>query len=176
MELKNGVTVLFVRDAQRTRAFYESLLGFHVVADLGGVNIVFREGFALWQPDPGHPIPAAYGDSEGNSRIHDDTLPPRGELCYETEDMDGVFAALKEYGVRFLHELREESWGQRSVRFFDPDGHLSDRGRRVAAALCAAFSRPRDDAGTDSGTYVGAAADGVETFGRLSFIGIFRYF
>lgn len=131
MELKNGVTVLFVRDAQRTRAFYESLLGFHVVADLGGVNIVFREGFALWQPDPGHPIPAEYVDSEGNSRIHDDTLPPRVELCYETEDMDGVFAALKEYGVRFLHELREESWGQRSVRFFDPDGHLIEVGESL---------------------------------------------
>lgn len=131
MELKNGVTVLFVRDAQRARVFYESLLGFHVVADFGGANIVFREGIALWQPDPGHPIPAAYADSEGHSRIHDETLPPRGELCYETEDMDGVFATLKEYGVRFLHELREESWGQRSVRFFDPDGHLIEVGESL---------------------------------------------
>lgn len=131
MELKNGAAVLFVRDAQRARAFYESLLGFHVAADFGGVNIIFREGIALWQPDSGHPIAAAYADGRNGSRIHDDTLAPRGELCYETEDLDGVFAALKEYGVRFLHEVREESWGQRAVRFFDPDGHLIEVGESM---------------------------------------------
>lgn len=130
MELKNGTTVLFVRDAQRARAFYESLLGFCVVADFAGVNIIFREGFALWQPAPDHVIPAAFNGDE-ISAIHDCSLPPRIELCYETEDLDEVVAALKGHGVRFLHELREESWGQRTVRFFDPDGHLIEVGESM---------------------------------------------
>lgn len=131
MELKNGTAVLFVRDAQGAREFYESLLGFHVVAEFGGTNIIFREGFALWQPMPDHVIPATYADPKGNSRIHDDTLPPRGEMCYETDDLDSVYAGLKAAGVRFLHEVREEMWGQRTIRFFDPDGHLIEAGESM---------------------------------------------
>lgn len=125
MELKNGTAVLFVRDAQQAREFYESLLGFHVVAEFGGTNIIFREGFALWQPMPEHVIPKAYPD------MHNAELPPRGELCYETEDIDGVYTELKAGEVRFLHEIREEEWGQRSVRFFDPDGHLIEVGESM---------------------------------------------
>lgn len=131
MELKNGTAVLFVRDAQRAKTFYETILGFHVVAEFGGTNIIFREGFALWQPMPDHPIPAAYATPQGNSRIHDDTLPPRGEMCYETDDLDSVHTGLKAAGVRFLHEVREEIWGQRTIRFFDPDGHLIEAGESM---------------------------------------------
>lgn len=125
MELKNGTAGLFVRDAQRSKAFYESILGFHVVAEFGGTNVIFQEGFVLWQPDADHIIPVTYPD------MHNVELPPRGELCYETEDIDGVCAELKAAGVRFLHEIREEEWGQRSVRFFDPDGHLIEVGESM---------------------------------------------
>lgn len=127
MDLQNGTTVLLVQDAQRAKAFYADLLGFHVVVEFGGTNIVFREGFALWQPDPEQVIPTLLGARS----IHNTNAVPRFELCFETEELDRIHASLKAHGVRFLHEIREEVWGQRSVRFYDPDGHLIEVGESM---------------------------------------------
>ena len=35
---------------------------------------------------------------------------------------------LKSKNVLFLHEIHEEIWGQQTIRFFDPDNHLSETG------------------------------------------------
>ena len=50
------------------------------------------------------------------------------ELCFETAAIDEILLRLQERGVEFLHELLEESWGQRTIRFYDPDGHLIEIG------------------------------------------------
>ncbi|MFA7195399.1 MAG: VOC family protein, partial [Candidatus Neomarinimicrobiota bacterium] len=52
----------------------------------------------------------------------------RFELYFEDSDPDKTVRTLKDAGVRFLHAIREESWGQRTCRFFDPDGHLIEIG------------------------------------------------
>jgi hypothetical protein len=35
---------------------------------------------------------------------------------------------LNNAGIKFLHQINEEPWGQRTIRFFDPDGHLIEIG------------------------------------------------
>jgi hypothetical protein len=42
--------------------------------------------------------------------------------------IDEVAARLRDAGVEFLHPLHEEPWGQRTIRFFDPDHHLIEIG------------------------------------------------
>ncbi|RKX68718.1 hypothetical protein DRP43_05215, partial [candidate division TA06 bacterium] len=35
---------------------------------------------------------------------------------------------IKSKNIEFLHEIHEEPWGQRTIRFFDPDNHLIEIG------------------------------------------------
>ena len=40
------------------------------------------------------------------------------------EDMDAFLPQLDRWQVQFVHRLKEHRWGQRVVRFYDPDGHI----------------------------------------------------
>jgi len=127
MDLKNFAPVLFVRDAVKSRDFYEKILGFTVTGDFGGLNILFKEGFAVWQIMDENIIPQKLG----KENIYNAKNAPRSEFVFETEDIQTVYAELKKQGVRFLHEMNEELWGQRTVRFYDPDGHLLEVGEAM---------------------------------------------
>jgi hypothetical protein len=52
-------------------------------------------------------------------------------LYFETENLTGIFSVLKSKNVRFLHEIHEETWGQQTIRFFDPDNHLIEIGESM---------------------------------------------
>jgi len=127
MELKNCAPVLFVRDAKKARDFYTDVLKMTVVADFGEMNFIFKEGFALWQIDETNMIPQKLGADN----IYNVNAVSRFELCFETEDLDKVYDALKAAGVKFLHEINTELWGQRNLRFYDPDGHLLEVGEAM---------------------------------------------
>ncbi|MDV0446338.1 hypothetical protein MsAg5_01680 [Methanosarcinaceae archaeon Ag5] len=127
MDLNHCTPVLFVKDAQKARSFYEGLLGMTVVADFGGLNLVFKEGFALWQIMDGNIIP----EKLGRENIENSKSVSRFELGFETEEIDDIFKTLKENNTKFLHEMNMELWGQRTIRFYDPDGHLIEVGESM---------------------------------------------
>lgn len=131
MDLKNCTPVLFVKDAQAARNFYEGLLGLTVTADFGGLNIIFKEGFALWQIMDENMIPQTLGAEN----IVNSNLTSRFELCFETESLDNIYKKLKDKGTKFLHEINVELWGQRNIRFYDPDGHLVEVGEAMHVFL-----------------------------------------
>ena len=131
MDLKNCAPVLFVKNAHIARDFYENLLGLKVKADFGGLNIIFQEGFALWQIMDENIIPKTLGAEN----ITNGNLTSRFELCFETEALDGIHKVLKDNGIKFLHEINVELWGQRTIRFYDPDGHLIEVGEAMHVFL-----------------------------------------
>ncbi len=131
MNLKNCTPVLFVKNAQTARQFYESLLGMKVKADFGGLNIIFEEGFAVWQIMDGNIIPQTLGAEN----ITNHNLTSRFEMCFETEDLDSIHKTLKDNNTKFLHEINVELWGQRTIRFYDPDGHLIEVGEAMHVFL-----------------------------------------
>ena len=141
MNLKNCAPVLFVKDAQIARNFYESLLGLEVKADFGGMNIIFQEGFALWQIMDENIIPRTLGADN----ITDSRLTSRFELCFETEDLDNIYKTLKDNDTRFLHEINVELWGQRTIRFYDPDGHLVEVGEAMHIFLHRIYDEENHD-------------------------------
>lgn len=131
MDLKNCMPVLFVKDALRSRDFYAGVLGLTEIMNNGDLNFAFREGVAIWQILPGNRIPEKFG----MDRITDSRVAPRFEICFETESLDDVYKKVKEYGVNFLHEINTEAWGQRTIRFLDPDGHLIEVGEAMRIFL-----------------------------------------
>ena len=131
MDLKHGMPVLFVRDAQKSKTFYSNVLEMTIVGDFGGMNIIFKEGFALWQPMEQNIIPQKLG----SENMFNTKATSRFELCFETEDLDTVYKKLKDNNVQFLHELNTELWGQRTIRFYDYDGHLLEVGEAMHVFL-----------------------------------------
>lgn len=142
MELKNCMPVLFVKDAKKARDFYADVLGMTVVADFGGLNFIFKEGFALWQILDGNIIPRRLG----KENILNRESTSRFELCFETGSIDDIYHTLKNHGVTFLHEVNEELWGQRTIRFYDPDGHLVEVGEAMPVFLKRIYEEEQGDA------------------------------
>ncbi|NDV83218.1 VOC family protein [Bacteroides sp. 51] len=129
--LKHCTPVLFVKDAKIARDFYEKTLGMEVVSNFGDLNISFKEGFALWQIMEENIIPQKLG----NENITNSNLASRFELCFETDNLDTIYSALKANGTKFLHEINTELWGQQTIRFYDPDGHLVEVGEAMPIFL-----------------------------------------
>jgi hypothetical protein len=84
-----------------------------------GKNIIFVSGLSIWELRQDHVIQQNLDTAPGHHRF---------ELYFETHDMDNVVNKLAAEQVQLLHEIHEEPWGQRTVRFFDPDGHLIEIG------------------------------------------------
>ena len=53
------------------------------------------------------------------------------EICFETEDFDSICKTIKEQNIPMLHDLHEESWGQKTIRVFDPDNNLVEIGESI---------------------------------------------
>jgi len=141
MDLKHCIPVLFVKDAKLSRNFYENLLEFTVTGDFGGLNIVFEEGLAIWQIMDGNIII----EKLGADNITDSQLTSRCELAFDTSDLDTIYRKLKDAGVKFLHEINTEIWGQRNMRFYDPDGHLIEVGEEMHVFLRRIYDEENKD-------------------------------
>jgi catechol 2,3-dioxygenase-like lactoylglutathione lyase family enzyme len=124
-DIRYHSAVTFVRDIAISKEFYTKLLEQEVELDFGK-NVILKGGLTLWEIQPDHIIPELLGlDTIGNKRGN------RFELYFETKDIDKIYRKLEKHGVEFLHSLHEEPWGQRTVRFFDPDRHLLEIGETL---------------------------------------------
>ncbi len=60
------------------------------------------------------------------------------EIYFEEEDFDKFSDRLKELDIEYVHPVTEHSWGQRVVRFYDPDRHIIEVGENMKA-VCRRF-------------------------------------
>jgi catechol 2,3-dioxygenase-like lactoylglutathione lyase family enzyme len=111
-------SVVFVNDIQVSKEFYTRFLGFKIEYDFGK-NLILDHGVTLWELDSSHIIAKELQTSVNSNRF---------ELYFEEEDITTFCSDLKKAGIIFLHEIHEEPWGQQTLRFFDPDGHLIEIG------------------------------------------------
>jgi len=119
--------VLMVKDMETSRRFYETVLGQEVAMDLG-INVGYKSGLALWQQD--YALNVIHGKT---------TEPKKGndvEIYFESERIDEACSAVRSYGAEIVHEIREQPWGQRVFRFFDPDNFIIEIGEPVDALVC----------------------------------------
>jgi len=112
--------VLFVKDIGTSKDFYTQVLE-QVVRDDFGASVGFESGLSLWQIQEGHEIAPLYQKDKSSGF----------ELCFETTDFAAAYSRILEHGVKLLHAEKIERWGQKTVRFFDPDGHLLEVGETL---------------------------------------------
>jgi len=122
MEYKS--TLIAVSDMEKSKQFYRDVLGLAVVADFGA-NVTLEGGLVLQTMD-------TWTSFIGREL----TLPNHaGELYFEEEDMDAFCGHLQSFDIRYVHELYEHRWGQRVIRFYDPDGHVIEVGERLETVV-----------------------------------------
>ncbi|MFA0815567.1 MAG: VOC family protein [Anaerofustis sp.] len=119
-----------VKDVSVSKAFYRDLLGQKLRYDFGE-NIVFEGDFSFQEKD--HFAQMVSVDSDSIV-----VRPNNAELYFETDDFDDFIKRIKQYGdmkIEFLHPVRTHDWGQRTIRFYDPDGNIVEVGESMDVVI-----------------------------------------
>ncbi len=129
MNIKFRSSVIFVQDVEASRRFYQGLLGQEVAMD-HGPNVGFVGGFAIWQVE--HACQVMFGRSPRQTgQLGSENL----ELYFESDELDAVWERLLEAETPLAHSLREQPWGQRVFRVYDPDGHIVELGEPMPVVI-----------------------------------------
>ena len=120
MKLKNILIV--VKNIEESRQFYHDLFGLELILDNDG-NMILTEGLVLQD------------EKIWREFVGRDVIPENNscELYFEESDLEGFVEKLERLypEVRYVNRLMVHSWGQKVVRFYDPDGNLIEVGTPV---------------------------------------------
>ena len=126
MKLKNPMLV--VTDIDRSVEYYNKVLGLRVVADFGA-NKTLTGGLSLQTAE-------TYREFIENDNI---TFGGNSfEIYFEEDNFDRFLDSLENCGIEYVHPVKEHSWGQRAVRFYDPDRHIIEVGENLKS-VCRRF-------------------------------------
>ena len=121
MKLKNILIV--VKDIERSKQFYHDLFGLNTILDNGG-NMILTEGLVLQ-------------DEKIWKDFLDRDIIPRNNSCelyFEERNIEAFVEKLERLypSVEYVNRLLTHSWGQKIVRFYDPDGNLIEVGTSMS--------------------------------------------
>ena len=124
--LKFNCPLLAVTDMEQSIRFYEEVIGDRVAMDFGE-NVQFEGGFALQEM------------KTWKAMIHTENVRRKSnaaELYFEEEDFDNFLEYLKEFPeIQYVHGVEEMPWGQRIIRFYDPDFHIIEVGEPMDVVI-----------------------------------------
>jgi catechol 2,3-dioxygenase-like lactoylglutathione lyase family enzyme len=110
-------TVVFARDIEAMRHFYEKVMEFPLLRNMGDGWIEYRIG-------------ATTLALTTHGLVFDDTPPAQGALSLQMafrvapQTVADCAAALDAKGVKLISPLTDQPWGHRTIFFRDPDGNV----------------------------------------------------
>ena len=117
MKLKNVLIV--VKDIEKSKQFYHDLFGLEMILDNDG-NMILTEGLVLQE------------EKYWKEFLKKEIIPESNacELYFEESDIEGFVEKLERLypEVKYVNKLMTHSWGQKVIRFYDPDGNLIEVG------------------------------------------------
>lgn len=121
-------SMLVVSDMEKSVKFYKDVLGLDVILDFGA-NKTLTGGPALQMLETYQEFIHTENISFGGNSF---------EVYFEEDDFDAFANMLNNYDIEYVHPIKEHSWGQRVVRFYDPDRHIVEVGENMEA-VCRRF-------------------------------------
>jgi predicted enzyme related to lactoylglutathione lyase len=119
--LKYNGTVIFVKDMQASRRFYEDLLEQKPKLDMDGY-VGYESSLYLWGE--------AYA-YQAIFQLPSETItrgPARFEIFLDSDELEYHWQRLNAAGVKVIHPIMEMPWGQQVLRVYDPDGNIVEVG------------------------------------------------
>lgn len=120
--MKYRTVLIVVDDIQKSRYFYETILKQKLKMDFGE-NITFHGDFSIHQKE--HFQGVIQGSV--NQGRHNNC-----ELYFEHDELEKLSTALQNEGIQFLHDIMEQPWRQKVMRFYDYDENLIEVGESMA--------------------------------------------
>lgn len=108
--------VLLVKNIEKSKNFYNSVLGQEIVMDFGR-NVGFKGGLSIWERE--YALNLIFQEKKPDIKIGTNNA----EIYFEYDDLDNLFRKLKEK-TKTIHSIREHPWAQRAFRIYDPDDHI----------------------------------------------------
>ena len=114
--------LIVVKDIKKAEKYYHDLFGLETLVDNDG-NMILSDGLVLQE------------EKYWRGFISKDIIPQSNacELYFEEENLDAFYEKLTTLypETEFVNLPMTHSWGQRVVRFYDPDGNLIEVGTPV---------------------------------------------
>lgn len=135
--IRFSLPVIAVQDVEVSKRFYRQMMGATIQYDFG-INVAFHEGFSIQQE---------FGWLCGVPKQSIVYKAHNMELCFEAQDFDVFMRKLEAHPeIERIHPVKECSWKQRVIHFYDPDGHIIEVGeamRTVVKTLLAQGNTPQ---------------------------------
>lgn len=131
MKMKN--TMLVVKDMERSKKFYWEVMGLRTLVDLQ-IHAVLTGGLGLQTEASWQGFIEQGTSYKGND----------AEIYFEEDDFEPFIEKLTKMDIEYVHPPYTHEWGQRVVRFYDPDYHILEVGESMKI-VCRRFL----DAGLD---------------------------
>ena len=117
--IKFRMPLLAVRDVEISKKFYHDLFGLDMVLDNDG-NMILTEGLVLQ-------------DKKIWKKFLDEDIIPENNACelyFEERDIEAFVWKLEKLypETKYVNRLMTHGWGQKVIRFYDPDGNLIEVG------------------------------------------------
>lgn len=132
MKIEYNASVLFVKDIAISKQFYMDVLSQEIEHDFGN-NITFKSGLTLWQAPEKHQLRDSFYTTGSKNKAL--------ELYFETTEINSIYEKIEQQKYVFNHKLIEESWGQKTFRFYDPDDNLIEIGESLNTFINRMFSK-----------------------------------
>lgn len=116
--MKYICSLIVVSDIKRSRYLYETILEQKVKDDFGE-NVSFHGGFAIHEK-------THFQKLLNNNLVI--SKSNSSELYFEEEKIEKIVAKIKKENLEFVHEIIEQPWKQKVVRFYDYDKNLIEIG------------------------------------------------
>lgn len=132
--MKYGGTLIAVKDMEKSRYFYETVMEQKVIMDLGA-HVSFEGGLSLQ---------SNYGELVG-AELVPLSKENNFQLYFETDDLQKWHDKIKQLPeIEFLHDIKEYPWGQRVMRFYDYEQHIIEAAESMESVVkrCLALGWP----------------------------------
>lgn len=117
--------LIAVKNMEESKKFYYDILDMDVVGDFGA-NVQLGGGVFLQTLD-------TWGSFINNKDVC--LKNNASELYFEVSDIDAFYKKLQVANVEYIHELLEHNWGQRVVRFYDPNYHIIEVAKDISMVV-----------------------------------------
>lgn len=122
MEYKS--VLISVKNIEKSKEWYTKVLGLEITDDFGE-NVTLGGCISLQSESSWKDFILQKSIAYGNS----------GELYFETDNIEKFAQKLENNNISLVHPIFEHRWGQKVIRFYDPDNHIIEVGENLKTVI-----------------------------------------